>query len=153
VRPTLRCLGGLAATMLCVAVVGSCGDDDSAQPVLTAEEGGRGDGRGRNDGGAGTNDDDNGGGGGGGRVPGAPIDIPPITEEELDAALASIETTVLDQCGGQPCITIVVEKTDDAADECTFIRTDPRQGPSGVQIERGGTLRVITESRPCVDAP
>jgi hypothetical protein len=84
-------------------------------------------------------------------APGAPIDIPSFQQDQgrpLADVLADIEGAVRDQCGGELCIEIVVEYTDEDRDECTFSATDP---PQGGEIERGGTLVVIAGTQPCED--
>jgi len=149
-RTTLRFLGALAAALLCVALLGACGDGDGAQSVPIAADDGTDDDGGGESGGGDGGGDDNGGGGGGG-VPGAPIDIPSFQQDQgrpLADVLADIEETVRDQCGGELCIEIRVEMTDDGFTECTFVATDP---PQGSQVERGGTLLVIAGTEPCED--
>src|SRR5262245_39149011 len=143
-RTTLRSLGALGAALLCVALLVACGDGDGAQTVPMAAD----DGGGADDGGEGNT---GGGGESGGGVPGAPIDIPSFQQDQgrpLDDVLADIEATVRDQCGGELCIEISVEKSDDSCTQCEVGATDP---PQGSQIERGGSLLVIAGSEPCED--
>jgi hypothetical protein len=136
--------------VLCAVTVGACGGgDDDAQSLPTPEDDG-GDNGGGDNGGGDNGGGDNGGGGGGG-APGAPIDIPSFQQDQgrpLDDVLADIEGTVREQCGGDLCIEIAVEMSDDNFTECQFVATDP---PQGSQIERGGTLRVIAGTQPCDD--
>jgi hypothetical protein len=137
--------------VLCAVTVGACGGgDDDAQSLPTPADDG-GDNGGGDNGGGDNGGGDNGGGGGGGGAPGAPIDIPSFQQDQgrpLDDVLADIEGTVREQCGGDLCIEIAVEMSDDNFTECQFVATDP---PQGSQIERGGTLRVIAGTQPCDD--
>lgn len=146
-RTTLRSLGAPGAALLCVALLVACADGDGAQTVpTTADDTDDDNGGGGGDGGGG-----NGGGDNGGGVPGAPIDIPSFQQDQgrpLDEVLADIDATVREQCGGEVCIEITVEKTDDGFTECEFVATDP---PQGSRIERGGSLLVIAGSEPCED--
>ena len=126
-RTTLRWL--MAIALLCaVAVAGCGGDDDEAESESTADGG---------------DDGDDGDGGG---VPGSPINIPAFQGGPLEDVLPEIERQITDLCGGELCLVLDVEMSDDDATECDFVETDP---PAGSQVERGGTLVVIAGTHPC----
>lgn len=89
------------------------------------------------------------GDGGDGEAPGAPIEIPSFQQDQgrpIDEVLAEMEGTVREQCGGELCIELRVEMSDDSFGACQFAGTVP---PEGSQVERGGTVVVIAGTQPC----
>jgi hypothetical protein len=123
-----------------LALTACAGDDDDSQSATSGEEGGAG------GGGGGIPD-----GGSGAEAPGAPINIPDFQLElgqPLNEMLGRIEADLVAQCGGELCVEIVVESSDEGFTECEFVSTEPA---AGEQIERGGTLVVIAGSQPCDD--
>jgi hypothetical protein len=80
--------------------------------------------------------------------PEAPVEIPSLQQDQgrpLDEVLADVESTVREQCGGELCVELRVEMTNDGFSECEFVEAVPPQG----QVERGGTLVVIAGTQPC----
>lgn len=95
------------------------------------------------------------GDGGNGEAPGAPIDIPAITDsqgEPADDVRARLEKALreLPACGGEVCLDIVVAETDENFETCQYSgNTDP---PGGTEVESGSTVTLVMGSRPCTDA-
>jgi hypothetical protein len=159
VRRTLRCIGALAAALLCVAVVGACGgDDDSAQSLPAADDGGGDDSGGDDSGGEDSGDDNGGGDNGGGGAPGipgggsgggaagAPIEIPPIQEVgalDFEDALDRLKAGIRAQCPrGDVCLVLQEEKTGDG-ERCTFGGTKPPSTEPGTFVKPDSTVVVF----------
>lgn len=128
----------VAAAALVLAIAGAaCGDSDGSDEDAV---GGGGDGAPGVP--AGDADDE---------APGAPIRIPSIQQDQgrpLDEVLAEIESAVRDQCGGELCIELRVERSDDGFTECQFVRTEP---PQDTEVARGSTVVVVAGTQPCED--
>lgn len=86
-------------------------------------------------------------------APGAPIDIPAITIAEgqpLDVVRAQLEEKLRDACGGEVCLEIEVDETDENFETCQYSgHTDP---PKDTTVELGSTVTLVMGSKPCTDA-
>lgn len=123
------------------------------QGCITVEDDG-GDGRSGADGGRGAPIENGGGGDNGdGEAPGAPIDIPAITQaagQPEDAVRAQLEEKLREACGGEVCLEIAVAQTDENLETCQYSGdTDP---PAGTEVESGSTVTLVMGSKPCTDA-
>jgi hypothetical protein len=84
---------------------------------------------------------------------GAPIKIPSIQEDQgrpLAEVKAEIEESVIEQCGGGMCITLIVEESNPDFLTCRFVHTRPTQG---TEVERGSTVVIVAGMLPCGDEP
>ena len=142
-RMIMRLLVTITAVLLCSIVASACGGSDvSTQSQGQVDE----------------SDDDNGNGAPGipggdsdDEAAGAPINIPSFQQDQgrpLEEVLAEIESGVRDQCDGELCLELRVERSDSNFTECRFVRTDPLQGS---EVERGTTVVVIAGTLPCED--
>lgn len=133
-----RLLGRVVAAALLVLLQG----------CITVEDGDGGDGNSETVQGAPTGNDNN-----GDEAPGAPIDIPAITIAEgqpLDVVRAQLEEKLALACGGEVCIEIEVDETDENHETCQYSGyTDP---PAGTEVESGSTVTLVMGSKPCTDA-
>jgi hypothetical protein len=80
---------------------------------------------------------------------GAPIDIPAEIEDQgepLAQMRAFIEQGIRDQCGGELCVQLEVEHSDESFDECQFVETRPQQRSS---VARGSTVVIVAGTLPC----
>ena len=88
-----------------------------------------------------------------GEAPGAPIDIPAITDsqgEPADDVHARLEKELRAACGGEVCLDIEVAETDKNFETCAFSgNTDP---PAGTRVQRGSTVTLVMGSLPCTEA-
>lgn len=88
--------------------------------------------------------------GGGGEALGAPIQIPAITQAQglpLDEVKARIEAAIRAKCGGELCVTLVVEPRDEPNfNACQFVTTEP---PPGTTVKRGSTVVIVSGQAPC----
>jgi hypothetical protein len=134
---------GWAVSLLLAVSLAACIDSDDG--------GGEG-----NDGGNGVPEgplDRDDGDGDGDEAPRSPLDIPEITESQglpIDQVRPRLEADLAEQCGGELCVEIREEPGDnDNYTRCEFDTTDP---PPGGQVERGGTVIIVTGPLPC-DSP
>jgi predicted small lipoprotein YifL len=82
-------------------------------------------------------------------APGAPIDIPDITNAQdgpVDAAQTKLERKLRKVCGGTVCVTLRTEARDENRTRCQFRATDP--GP-GTRVPRGSVVVIVTGTQPC----
>jgi hypothetical protein len=82
---------------------------------------------------------------------GAPINIPSIVQDQgrpLAQVEAEITESVLEQCGGELCITLTVQESDPDFQTCQFVRTEPSQGND---VDRGSTVVIVAGAQACED--
>ena len=92
-----------------------------------------------------------GGEGNGAEAVGAPINIPSIVQDQgrpLAQVEAEITESVLEQCGGELCITLTVQESDPDFQTCQFVRTEP---PQDTDVERGSTVVIVAGTQACED--
>jgi hypothetical protein len=91
-----------------------------------------------------------GGDGDGDVAPGSPLDIPEITQAQgqpVERIRSVLEADLAEQCGGELCVEVRVEPGDnDTLTLCQFDTTEP---PPGEQVERDGTVVLVTGISPC----
>lgn len=86
-------------------------------------------------------------------VPGAPIDIPDITNAQgqlVDEVRLRLEKELRDICGGTVCVTLTTEARDENRKTCEFSATDP---PKGTRVPRGSVVVIVTGTQPCDSSP
>lgn len=122
-RRRLLVLAGLTAALLAAA---GCGDDNSATNTVNSNQS---------------------------PAPTAtgtagPITVPTIDEPDLtpQQAQTMIEKDVTQQCGGEMCVKLTIESSDDEAETCQFVDTDPE---AGEEVPRGGEITIISGTQPC----